>query len=431
MKAFWAIWLTAAAALAQQDQNFSIVGQAAPPAAEQQELIAALNDANTSPIDIVRVIEAHLKKYPNSAQRDDLEKALAKASIDAKDDRRIILYGERALLKTPDDMLVLDRVARALLNQGGRDSAEKAFRYAHTFEDIVNKMPSPSGSKDAARRQEERDRGAARALLYQSRAKATLGEKEESQKLAARSFTLYPSEEGAREWSEALARLGRDTDAIEHLADAFAVPDAHTTDADRAADRVRLGELYSKLHGSEKGLGDLLLAAYDRTAALVEARRTRVLALDPNAAVTDPIAFTLTGLDGSKLPLAKLKGSVVVMDFWATWCKPCQTQHPMYEEVKQRFRGRSDVVFLAVDADEDHSVVSPFLDEQKWSRTSVYFEDGLSRLLEVSSIPTTILFDKQARVSSRMNGFVPDRFVDQLTQRILQALLESVDSPDK
>jgi thiol-disulfide isomerase/thioredoxin len=242
---------------------------------------------------------------------------------------------------------------------------------------------------------------------------------------------LYPSEEGAREWSEALTRLGRDGDALEHLADAFAVPDAHTTDADRAADRVRLGELYSKLHESEKGLGDLLLAAYDRTAALVEARRTRVLALDPNAAVTDPIAFTLTGLDGSKLPLAKLKGSVVVMDFWATWCKPCQTQHPMYEEVKQRFRGRSDVVFLAVDADEDHSVVSPFLDEQKWSRTSVYFEDGLSRLLEVSSIPTTILFDKQARVSSRMNGFVPDRFVDQLTQRILQALLESVDVPDK
>jgi len=119
------------------------------------------------------------------------------------------------------------------------------------------------------------------------------------------------------------------------------------------------------------------------------------------------------------------------MDFWATWCKPCQTQHPMYEQVKQRFRGRSDVVFLAINADEDRDLVSPFLDQQKWNRASVYYEDGLSRLLDVSSIPTTILFDKQGRVSSRMNGFLPDRFVDQLTERILQTLMDSAQTPAK
>ncbi len=391
----------------------------------------ALNDASASPLDMIRVLEAHLKKYPNSPQRDEIDRVLAKASIDAKDDRRTILYGERVLLKAADDMLLLDRVARALLNAGSREGAERAFRYAHTFEDIVNKMASPAGSKDAARRQEERDRGAARALLYQSRAKVILGEKEEAERLTSRSFTLYPDEEAAREWSEALARLGRDEDALEHLADAFAIPDSRASDADRAADRGRLGELYTKLHGSEKGLGELLLAAYDRTGALVEARRTRLLALDPNAAVTDPIGFTLTGLDGSKLPLANLKGEVVVMDFWATWCKPCQTQHPMYEQVKQRFRGRSDVVFLAINADEDRDLVSPFLDQQKWNRASVYYEDGLSRLLDVSSIPTTILFDKQGRVSSRMNGFLPDRFVDQLTERILQTLMDSAQTPAK
>src|SRR5215471_5690071 len=105
MKALWAIWLTAAAALAQQEQNFSIdpppsapatPPSPAPPSPDQQELISALNEAGTSPVDIVRVLEAHLKKYPNTAQRDDLEKAIAKASIDAKDDRRVILYGERA-----------------------------------------------------------------------------------------------------------------------------------------------------------------------------------------------------------------------------------------------------------------------------------------------------------------------------------------------
>jgi thiol-disulfide isomerase/thioredoxin len=112
----------------------------------------------------------------------------------------------------------------------------------------------------------------------------------------------------------------------------------------------------------------------------------------------------------------------VILDFWATWCNPCRIQHPMYDQVQQRFKDRGDVVLLSIDADEDHSIVAPFLEKQKWTRDRVYFEDGLQKLLQVSDIPTTIVFDKQGRVASRMNGFLPDRFVDQLTERIQTAL---------
>jgi thioredoxin-related protein len=93
----------------------------------------------------------------------------------------------------------------------------------------------------------------------------------------------------------------------------------------------------------------------------------------------------------------------------------------MYEVVKERFRGRNDVVFLPIDTDEDQSLVEPFLAEQKWDK-SVYFEDGLARVLNVTSIPTTILFDKEGRLASRMNGFVPDTFVEQLTERVQATL---------
>ena len=425
------ILLMAAGVLAQNAQGqFSVIPQAspAPPlvVTEQDELRNALAEASTSPMDLIRVLEAHLKKYPNSPQRGEIDRVLAKAAIDLKDDARTILYGERVLAAAPDDMLVLDRVARALLVQGGgAPAAEKAFRYAHMFEEIVDKLPTAEGTKDAGRRQEERDRGIARSLLYQARAKTILGLNEESEQLAAHAFATYPDAEGAREWSTALARLGRNDEALTRMAEAFAIPDSRVSDQDRTGDRRKLGELYVKAHGSEKGLGDLILAAYDRESVVLEARRKRLLSLDPNAAATDPIDFTLTSVDGSKLPLGMLKGNIVVMDFWATWCKPCQAQHPMYEEVKQRFRGRNDVKFLSIDADEDRTLVSPFLDESKWSRNAVYFEDGLQRLLDVSAIPTTILFDKQGRVSSRMNGFIPDHFVDQLTERILQALQDS------
>jgi thiol-disulfide isomerase/thioredoxin len=131
--------------------------------------------------------------------------------------------------------------------------------------------------------------------------------------------------------------------------------------------------------------------------------------------------YTLAALGGGKLDLASLRGKVVIFDFWATWCVPCRAQHPLYEEVKQRFRGRPDVVFLSVDTDEDHGVVPSFLQAQNWSN-QVYFDSGLVKLLAIDSIPSTMISDKKGRLVSRMDGYLADKFVDQLTARIKSAL---------
>jgi thiol-disulfide isomerase/thioredoxin len=131
--------------------------------------------------------------------------------------------------------------------------------------------------------------------------------------------------------------------------------------------------------------------------------------------------YPLTHLEGGPFTLKSLRGKVVIMDFWATWCGPCRVQHPLYEEVMSRFRTRDDVVFLSINTDEDPTLVKPFLERNKWNPKPVYFEDGLSNLLRVSSIPTTIVVDKQGQIFSRMNGFVPEKFVDQLTATIREA----------
>ncbi len=431
--AFAALVLACFAAPASYGQ-FTIPGleapeetQAAPPAPptreispeEQESLQQALQQAQTSPQDLIRALEAHLKRYPNSAQKSDLEYQIARAAIEADDVPRIAEYGPAALAVTPEDVLILDRVTRSLLLVGGKQNADSAYRYARRFEELLSNYNIEPGPK-AIQRQEERDRALGRVLLYQSRARTTTGENDEAVRLAARSFAAYPDEASAREWAETLNRQGKREEAIEKMAEAFAIPDPRAQPDSRLDDRIVLGEWYTGEHGSETGLGDKILEAYDRTSRIVETRQKKLMALDPNAAARNPMEFTLTGLDGKRMRLASLLGKVVVMDFWATWCVPCRAQHPLYEQLKEKFAGR-DVVFLAVNADEDHDVVEPFLEAQGWDK-DVYFEDGLARLLSVVNIPTTILFDREGTLASRMDGFSPDSFVDLMTARIEEEL---------
>jgi thiol-disulfide isomerase/thioredoxin len=417
-----ALNLALATAVQAQQQPPPSTAPSAPSDAEQQDLMRAVTEAANSTVDMIRVLEAHLKKYPNTLQRAEMEQALAKAAIDNKDEARIVKYGESVLARTPDDVLMLDRVSAALLALGGEENAQKAIRYSRAFENIIDGL-EPASGKDAVQTQEDRDRAMGRTLLVQSRARVILGQKEEAERLAGRSFSVFPSELSARAWADRLADLGRDEDAMTHLAEAFVVPDSRAADPDRLKDRLKLGEMFTKLHGSEKGLGDLILAAYDRVYAQVELRRKKLLALDPNSDAADATQFTITGLDGKKVPMSNFRSKVIVFDFWATWCVPCRAQHPLYEEVKQHYKTRDDVVFLSLDTDEDRSLVVPFLAEQMWD-SKVYFDDGLTRLLQVSQIPTTLLLNKQGKVSSRMNGFSPDQFVAQLIERIDLALGE-------
>jgi len=101
--------------------------------AEKHELAEAIQEANTSGYDIIRALEAHLRKYPDTPLRPDIYNLLAKAAVEIRDDARIIRYGEPALAATPNDVTLLDRVSRALLNAGGKDNAARALGYANAL----------------------------------------------------------------------------------------------------------------------------------------------------------------------------------------------------------------------------------------------------------------------------------------------------------
>ncbi|HEU5023203.1 MAG TPA: TlpA disulfide reductase family protein, partial [Bryobacteraceae bacterium] len=369
-----------------------------------------------------------LKKYPNSPRRAEIEASLYKTALENNDTARIVTYGEKQLAEHPrNELEILDRVIRALLDSDSSESAKRALAWSAQYEAAIQDMRSgtPEGHTTKAQWTDLADRAMARHLTMKARATGNLGDAREAVQLANEAWLLDPDAETASEVAKWSAKVGKDADAIEYYADAAMIEDTRAPWSKRAYARQRAGELYVKAHGSEEGLGELFLRAWDRDAKALRNRRAHYKAMDPNYGETDVYGFTLPGggnnpPDAKSLDLAKLKGKTVVMDFWATWCMPCIAQHPLMERVKEKYAAAADVVFLSLDADDDHSAVAPFLAAHKW-REPVYLEAGLAGLLKTASLPAIVLMDANGRVFSRMSGFSTDSFERILSARIDEA----------
>lgn len=399
---------------------------ATPDEMEQKALNQALGEAGNSPVDFIRALEQHLKKFPNTKDREKIERALFSAAIEAKDNKRIAQYGQKVLETNPTDLQILSKTTAAILALAqDKDSAQKALNYAKILVQQLNEMlkSSPPEGYTTFRWQTVTSRRLADALRLQAQAEGILGKTQDALALVKRSWDLNATAADAREWARWLVADGKPKEAIEHYADAFTIEDPDSTETDRASDRAKMGELYRKLHKNEKGLGDMILQAYDRTSAITNERLARVRENDPNVQAKAVLDFTLPGANAPELKMASLLGKTVVLDFWATWCGPCRIQRPMYEQVEAMYATNPNVVFLSINTDEDRSKVPPFLAEQKWTQ-KVHYDAGLGAMLRVGSIPTTIVLNKQGQIVSRMAGFIPDRFVDMLKSRIEETLHE-------
>jgi peroxiredoxin len=118
--------------------------------------------------------------------------------------------------------------------------------------------------------------------------------------------------------------------------------------------------------------------------------------------------FKLTGLDGKTVALVDQKGSVVIVDFWATWCGPCVASLPHLNKVYEDRKAKGLKVF-AVSMDEDKSKVKPFVEEHKLT-LSVLFADEEHKTSEkysVTGIPQTVVIGKDGVVKKVFIGFGP------------------------
>lgn len=141
----------------------------------------------------------------------------------------------------------------------------------------------------------------------------------------------------------------------------------------------------------------LTLAAAVILAGIVGATNKGLKTGDP---FPDLSGFKLEG----KLP-ESLKGQVVFVDFWASWCGPCAKSFPAINELQQTYKARG-VTFLAVNVDEKKDAMDKFL--AKHSAEFPVVRDADQRLvaeLAVAAMPTSFIIDQEGKIRFIHNGF--------------------------
>lgn len=121
-------------------------------------------------------------------------------------------------------------------------------------------------------------------------------------------------------------------------------------------------------------------------------------------------------LNNSAIPasMAEFRGKIVILDFWATWCKPCIVTHPLLEKLQDQFR--NDLVVLAI-SDESPEVISKYIQSKPSNLSFVVDSASLnSNMFGVMALPHTVVIDRKGKIQAITH---PSEITDGLIQKLV------------
>lgn len=122
--------------------------------------------------------------------------------------------------------------------------------------------------------------------------------------------------------------------------------------------------------------------------------------------VATGVSASFVDINNRVMSLDSLRGKVVVMNFWATWCPPCIREMPSLNTLFLDLKSNRDIVFMAIDVDEDIKGASKFMAKNKFDLPLYTLHSPLPSELETSSIPMTVILDKRGEVAVQHTGMV-------------------------
>lgn len=134
--------------------------------------------------------------------------------------------------------------------------------------------------------------------------------------------------------------------------------------------------------------------------------------------------FTLRSVDGGKVSLSDYEGKVVLLDFWATWCRPCRMAIPDLISLQKEY-GDDDFVIIGISLDRQPAIVPRFVEQTGINYPVVYgFGESIAADYgNVASIPTAFIIDRNGCINKRLVGLHPK---NELKKYIAPLLRESV-----
>jgi thiol-disulfide isomerase/thioredoxin len=156
-------------------------------------------------------------------------------------------------------------------------------------------------------------------------------------------------------------------------------------------------------------------------------RAKRIIADPSRARTPESENFSFTTMEGERISKDALRGKVVLLDFWGTWCPPCRESVPMVAEIHKKFEGK-EFQLVGISSDDDERAWKDFIASHHMNWSEYLDVDGqVQSLFEISAFPTFVVLDRDGGIEFRQSGLGDDTERD-LESAIHGALRKSVTS---